>query len=68
MATRNEQPEQQTIFGGHEGFSKTVHAERAKQGILVKKGIKAERLELKTKLKVVAKSRTRNPIKKRAEG
>jgi hypothetical protein len=60
MATRNEQLEQQTIFCGHEVFSKTGHAEREKHGILVKEGIKAERLELKTKLKAVAKSRTRN--------
>jgi hypothetical protein len=46
-------------------FSKTVHAERAKHGvaILVKKGIIAERLELKTKLNAVAKSRTRNGLK-----
>jgi exonuclease III len=61
----NVKPEQQTMF------SKMVHAERAKHGvaILVKEGIKAEGLELKTKLKAVAKSRTRNPIiKKRAEG
>jgi exonuclease III len=43
----NLKPEQQLILGGHEVFSKTVHAERAKHGvaILVKEGIKAEILE-----------------------
>jgi exonuclease III len=43
----NVQQEQQTIFGGHEVFSKTVHAVRAKHGvaILVKEGIKSERLK-----------------------
>jgi exonuclease III len=52
----NVKPEQLTIFGGHEIFSKTVHAERANHGIaiLVKEDIKAERLELKTKLNAVA--------------
>jgi exonuclease III len=52
----NVKQEQQTIFGRYEVFSKTVHAERAKQGvaILVKKGIKAERLKLKMKLNAVA--------------
>jgi exonuclease III len=36
--------------------------------ILVKEGIKSERLEMKTKLNTVAKSKTKNPIKKRIEG
>jgi hypothetical protein len=51
----NVKPEQQTIFGGHEVFSKTVNAERAKHGvaILVKEVIKAERLQFE-----VAKCRT----------
>jgi exonuclease III len=66
----NVKPEQQTIFGGHEVSSKIVQAERAKHGvaILVKEGIKSDRLELKTKLNAVGKSRTRNPIKKRTKG
>jgi hypothetical protein len=53
-------PEQQTIFGGHEIFSKTVHAERAKHGVamLVKEVIKAERLQFESKKKAVAKCRT----------
>jgi hypothetical protein len=50
--------EQQKIFGGHQVFSKTVHADRAKD-------IKAERLEFTTKLNAVPKSRTRTPIKKK---
>jgi hypothetical protein len=58
------------MFGEHEVFSKTVQEERAKHGvaILIKEGIKAERIELKTKLNAVAKSRSRNPIKKPTEG
>jgi exonuclease III len=65
----NVKPEQQTIFGGHEVFSKTVNAERVKHGvaILVKESSKTERLKLKTKSNAVAKSRTRNPIKKRTD-
>jgi hypothetical protein len=41
----NVKPKQQTIFGGHEVFSKTVHAERAKHGvaILVKEAKKLEK-------------------------
>jgi exonuclease III len=52
----NVKPEQQTIFGVDEVFSKPVHAERAKHevAISVKESIKAERIELKSKLNAVA--------------
>jgi hypothetical protein len=58
ITTKKEEQMKVSCSGGHEVFSKTVHAERAKHGvtILVKEGIKAERLELKTKLNAVAKA------------
>jgi hypothetical protein len=52
----HEKQGQSPVFGGYKVYSKAADAERAKHGVavMVREGIKSERIELKTRLNAVA--------------